>query len=80
MVELAIPSDEGPRSLPALLSKMATYQAKGVRLGWLLIPHHQAVEVWPATGDPHRFERISVLEAGPEFPALQLQLDEIWEG
>ena len=79
-VELASPSDDGPRALTALRSKMATYQANGARLGWLLIPHQQAVEVWPATGDLHRFERISVLEAGPEFPALQLQLDEIWEG
>ena len=78
VVELASPSDEVPRGLTALRRKMAAYQANGARLGWLLIPHQQAVEVWPVSGDLQRFEGIAVLEAGPEFPALQLQLDEIW--
>jgi Uma2 family endonuclease len=80
VVELTSPSDEGPRGLSALRHKMAAYQANGARLGWLLIPHEQAVEVWPASGDPRRLERIDVLEASPEFPALQLQLAEIWAG
>jgi Uma2 family endonuclease len=79
-VELASPSDEGPRGLTALRSKMAAYQANGACLGWLLIPHQQAVEAWPASSDLQRFEGIAVLEAGPEFPALQLRLDEIWAG
>lgn len=76
----ASPSDEGPRALTALRSKMTAYQANGASLGWLLIPHEQAVEVWPASGDTQRFEGIAVLEAGPEFPGLQLQLAEIWAG
>ena len=80
MVELASSSDEGPRALTALRRKMAAYQANGARLGWLLIPHQHAVEVWPASGDPQRCEQIAVLEAGPDFPALQLQLAEIWAG
>jgi Uma2 family endonuclease len=80
VVELASPSDEGPRDLTALRSKLFVYQSNGARLGWLLIPHQQAVEVWPESGDPQRFEGLAVLEAGPEFPALQLQLDEIWAG
>jgi Uma2 family endonuclease len=78
VVELASPSDESPRGLTALRSKMAAYQVNGAQLGWLLIPHQQAVEVWPASGDPQRFEGITLLEAGPEFPDLQLRLDEIW--
>jgi Uma2 family endonuclease len=78
VVELASPSDEGPRGLTALRSKMAVYQANGARLGWLLIPHQQTVEVWPASGEPQRFVGIAVLEAGPGFQALQLQLEEIW--
>ncbi|MEA5413876.1 Uma2 family endonuclease [Synechococcus sp. BA-132 BA5] len=57
VVELASPSDEGPRGLSTLRQKMAAYQANARRL-----------------------ERIAVLEAGPEFPALQLQLAEIWAG
>ncbi|MFM7733589.1 MAG: Uma2 family endonuclease [Cyanobium sp.] len=80
VVELASPSEEGPRGLQALRRKMAAYQANGARLGWLLIPHEQAVEVWPVSGDPQRFEAIAVLEAGPEFPGLHLQLHEIWAG
>jgi Uma2 family endonuclease len=44
VVELASPGDEGPRGLRALRAKMAAYQANGARLGWLLLPHEQAVE------------------------------------
>ena len=80
VVELASPSDEGPRGFTALRSKMAAYQANGARLGWLLIPHQQAVEIWPASGESQRWEGLAVLEAGPEFPALQLRLEEIWAG
>ena len=80
VVELVSPSDEGPRGLSALRQKMATYQANGARLGWLLIPAEQAVEVWPASGLPQRLEACHRLEAGPEFPGLQLELDRIWVG
>ena len=59
---------------------MAAYQAHGARLGWLLIPHQQVVEVWPGSGDPQRWEGIPVLEGGLDFPGLQLQLDQIWAG
>jgi Uma2 family endonuclease len=80
VVELASPADEGPRGLTALRRKMAAYQSNGARLGWLLIPHEQAVEVWPASGESQRLEQIEQLEACPEFPGLQLQLAEIWAG
>ena len=80
VVELASPSDEGPRGVSALRQKMASYQANGARLGWLLLPHQQAVEVWPASNASQRLEQIDVLEATPDFPGLQLQLAEIWAG
>ena len=80
VVELASPSDEGPRGVSALRHKMAAYKANGARLGWLLLPHEQAVEVWSASGAPQRLEQLHVLEATPEFPGLQLQLAEIWAG
>jgi len=80
VVELASPSDEGPRGLSALRRKMAIYLANGARLGWLLLPHEQAVEVWAAGAAPERLERPSRLEAGPEFPGLSLQLGELWDG
>jgi Uma2 family endonuclease len=58
VVELASPSDEGPRGLTALRRKMANYQVNGAQLGWLLIPEQQAVEIWPGAGqgEPQRFE------------------------
>ena len=71
VVELARPSDEGPRGLSALRPKMADYQRNGARLGWLLLPEERAVEVWPSAGEPQRLEQIEVLEARPECPALQ---------
>jgi len=78
VVELASPSDQGPRGVSALRRKMATYQANGARLGWLLLPEERTVEVWPARGEPQRLENPQVLEAGPGFPGLQLRLAEIW--
>ena len=80
VVELATPSDEGPRGLSALRQKMATYQVNGARLGWLLIPHAEAVEVWSACLEPQYLQQIDGLEAGPEFPRLRLQLPAIWAG
>ncbi len=52
VVELASPSDEGPRVLTALRQKMDAYQRNGARVRWLLIPQERAVEVWgpPAGG------------------------------
>jgi Uma2 family endonuclease len=80
VVELASPSDEGPRGLTALRNKMANYQANGAQLGWLLIPEQQAVEIWPAAGQGvhQRLEAATTLDAGPLFPGLVINLHEIW--
>jgi Uma2 family endonuclease len=80
VVELASPSDEGPRGLTALRRKMDAYQANGAQLGWLLIPDQQAVEIWPASnaGEPQRVEAVTELDAGPLFPGLRIDLREIW--
>jgi|LauGreDrversion4_2_1035121.scaffolds.fasta_scaffold265558_3 Uma2 family endonuclease len=80
VVELASPSDEGPRGLTALRRKMDAYQANGAQLGWLLIPDQQAVEIWPASnaGEPQRVEAATELDAGPLFPGLRIDLREIW--
>jgi Uma2 family endonuclease len=80
VVELASPSDEGPRGLTALRRKMAAYQSNGARLGWLLLPDERAVEVWPASGEPQRLDQLEWLDAGTEFPGLRLELAEIWAG
>jgi hypothetical protein len=57
---------------------MAGYQANGARLGWLLLPEEQAVEIWPAGGAPQRLERATMLDGGAEIPGLTLQLTGIW--
>ncbi|MFZ9752331.1 MAG: Uma2 family endonuclease [Cyanobium sp.] len=82
VVELASPSDEGPRGLTALREKMAAYQRNGARLGWLLIPAERAVEVWGRLADPphepSRIEKATRLDGGPECPGLVIELEEIW--
>jgi Uma2 family endonuclease len=80
VVELASPSEEGPRGVTSLRRKMDWYQANGARLGWLLMPGERAVEVWPASGAPRRIEQAELLEGGDDFPGLQLDLGEIWAG
>ncbi len=82
VVELASPSDEGPRGLTALRQKMAAYQRNGARLGWLLIPAERAVEIWEplaaSSAQPRRVEAASRLAGDPHFPGLAVDLDEIW--
>jgi len=82
VVELASPSDEGPRGLTALRQKMAAYQLNGARLGWLLIPAERAVEIWEPLADPpappRRLEAASRLDGDPHFPGLAVDLEEIW--
>jgi Uma2 family endonuclease len=94
VIELASPSDEGPRGATALRRKMATYLANGAQLGWLLFPEQRAVEIWRApsllpvqrssaetpdgSSDPERLEPADTLEGGETFPGLRLELAELW--
>ena len=85
VIELASPSDSGPRGSEALRRKMAAYQANGAQLGWLLVPDQRAVEIWqpaPEAGgsaEPQRLENATRLEGGDVLPGLVLELQEIWE-
>jgi Uma2 family endonuclease len=80
VVELASPSDEGPRGVTALRRKMAQYQANGARLGWLLLPAERAVELWRGgqQGMGERLENVSELEGSELAEGLVLALEEIW--
>lgn len=80
VVELASPSDDGPRGVGALRRKMELYQANGARLGWLLLPHERAVEIWRAdqAGMAERIENASRLEGGELAEGLVLDLEELW--
>ena len=79
LVELASPSDQGPRAVAALRQKMAAYQANGAQLGWLLIPEERAVEVWPVASEPHRIEAATQLDGGQLLPGLRIELQDIWQ-
>ena len=86
VVELASPSDEGPRGVSALRRKMETYQANGARLGWLLLPEERAVEIWRGgeSGMAQRLEEATRLEAatrlegGEALAGVVLELEAIW--
>jgi Uma2 family endonuclease len=80
VVELASPSDAGPRGTAALRHKMDLYQANGARLGWLLLPHDRAVEIWRAgvPGMAERLENAARLEGGELAEGLALDLEAIW--
>ena len=80
VVELASPSDEGPRGITALRHKMDIYQANGASLGWLLFPHERAVEIWRGgqRGRAERLENTRWLGGGELAAGLALNLQEIW--
>ena len=80
VIELASTSDEGPRGVAALRRKMDLYQANGARLGWLLLPHEEAVEIWRCgqLGMGERLENASRLDGSELAEGLGLDLEEIW--
>jgi len=80
VLELASPSDEGPRGVSALRRKMDQYMANGARLGWLLLPEERAVEIWREgqQGMGERLENASRLDGGELAEGLVLELAEIW--
>jgi Uma2 family endonuclease len=80
VIELASPSDEGPRGVTALRRKMDCYQANGARLGWLLLPQERAVEIWRGgqQGMAERLENASRVDGSDLAEGLELDLEEIW--
>jgi Uma2 family endonuclease len=80
VIELASTSNKGRRGVAALRRKMDLYQANGVRLGWLLLPHEQAVEIWRCgqLGMGERLEYASRLDGSELAEGLGLDLEEIW--
>jgi Uma2 family endonuclease len=80
VIELASTSDEGPRGVADLRRKMDLYQANGARLGWLLLPHEQAAEIWRCgqLGMGERLENARRLDGSELAEGLGLDLEEIW--
>jgi Uma2 family endonuclease len=80
VIELASPSDAGPRGITALRRKMEQYQANGARLGWLLLPQERAVEIWRGgqQGMAERLENASRVDGSELAEGLELDLEDIW--
>jgi Uma2 family endonuclease len=80
VIELASPSDEGPRGVTALRRKMDRYQANGARLGWLLLPQERAVEIWRGgqQGMAEQLDNASRVDGSELAEGLALDLEEIW--
>ena len=78
VVELASPSDR----VADLERRMATYRENGASLGWLLLPESRSVEVWTGADAeagtvPQLLSEARSLEAGPVFPGLAIDLQDI---
>lgn len=73
VVELRSPSD----FLPGLRAKMVEYLDCGARLGWLLDPEEQAVEIYRPGQPVERLAQPARLSGEDVLPGLVLELDEI---
>ncbi|WP_165068493.1 Uma2 family endonuclease [Paludisphaera rhizosphaerae] len=73
VAELRSPGD----GLKELQAKMAEYIAQGVRLGWLIDPTTQAVEVYRPGREPETLTRPTSLSGEDVLPGLVLDLKRI---
>jgi Uma2 family endonuclease len=73
MIEISSPSDD----TTALRKKMEEYRAAGLRLGWLILPESQQVEIYTPTGvEP--LTSPDVVSGDPVLPGFTLELCLIW--
>jgi Uma2 family endonuclease len=74
VIELRSESD----SLSELQSKMREYQDNGVRLGWLLNPKDQTVEIYRLGQDAEVLQSPATLSGEDVLPGFTLNLSRIW--
>ena len=74
VVELRSESD----SLYAVQEKMREYAACGARLGWLIDPSEQRVEVYRCGQPVEALIGMSAVSGEPVLPKFALELDHIW--
>ncbi|HEX5443929.1 MAG TPA: Uma2 family endonuclease [Pirellulales bacterium] len=65
-------------SLRVLRAKMREYLDNGVRLGWLVDPKRQQVEVFRPGQRPERIDHPTALRGDPELPGFVLDLRQVW--
>ena len=76
VLELLSPTD----GLDSTRKKMEEYLSAGVRLGWLIDPQSQTVEIYRPGHPPEILERPSVISDEQVLPGFQLALDWLWNG
>jgi Uma2 family endonuclease len=74
LVELCSDTD----SLPKLQEKMQEYQANGVRLGWLIDPQNQRVEIYRLNKECEILQSPTQLSGEDILPGFTLDLTTIW--
>jgi Uma2 family endonuclease len=74
LIELRSPTD----SLPKLQEKMQEYRANGVRLGWLIDPKNQRVEIYRPDREVEILQSPTQLSGEGILPGFTLDLTIIW--
>lgn len=74
-LELMSPSDRSEDTQ----AKMKEYQDNGVKLGWLINPQLQQVEIYHQDGSIKAINKPDVLSGRDLLPNLEIELDFIWE-
>ena len=72
-IEVASPSD----TRSDLREKMEEYRQAGLRLGWLILPPSQQVEIY-TPGGLQTLDSPETLNGGPVLPGFTLELAFIW--
>jgi Uma2 family endonuclease len=67
------------QSLGELREKMEAYRANGARLGVLIDPYRQAVEIYRPGAPVERYEGAERVPLDPELPGFTLELEPIFE-
>ncbi len=76
VLELLSPTD----SLSTLRAKMEEYMTVGVRLGWLINPANQTVEVYRQNRAVEILERPTAIADDEVLPGFRLALEWLWNG
>jgi Uma2 family endonuclease len=74
VLELLSPSDQ----LSVIQAKMQEYMASGVRLGWLINPRAQQVEIYRQGQAPERLNTPTSLSGETVLPGFELNMALIW--
>lgn len=74
VIEIASPSDE----VSDLQAKMREYLSCGLRLGWVILPTSQHVEIYAPTTEVEILTSPESLTGDPVLPGFKLDLRHIW--